>query len=113
MNLGTYAEHGPHCALERTFSLLGFGNNVGELLRGKLDINVKCVVIALPADNDLIIRGISFVKQHRLDLTGKDIYTSDNKHIVASSHGFAHLDKGASAGAFFAGEYAYVAGTVA
>ena len=74
MNLGSYAEHGAHCGLERTLSLLSFGHDVGKLLGGKLDINVKCVVVALSAHNDLIVGGISLVEQNGFNLRGKYVY---------------------------------------
>ena len=55
----------------------------------------------------------ALLQEHRLNLGREYINALDNEHIVAAATGFAHLHKGTSTGALFAGEYANVAGAIA
>ena len=80
-------EHAAESILEGAFLSGDILDRVVKLLGGKLNVNVKGVVVVDSAELYLIVGREAFVKKHSLYLRGEYVNAADYHHIVASAHG--------------------------
>lgn len=80
-------EHIAESILEGAFLSGDILDRVVKLLGGKLNVNVKGVVVVDSAELYLIVRREAFVEKHSLYLRGEYVNAADYHHIVASAHG--------------------------
>ncbi len=68
MDLRSDAQHGAHGGCELSLSCEVLGNDIGELLGSQLDVDVEGVAVVLAVDDDLVVRGVALLEQHRIGL---------------------------------------------
>ena len=85
---------------------------VGEHLGRQLNADLEGVSVVYTVNDDLIIRPVTVIEKHGLDLAREYVDAANDKHIVSAASRLRHLDVSSAAGAFLPREAADVASPV-
>ena len=107
------AQHVLELRDEALLLFVDLADGVCELLGRHLHVHVQHVAVVDARDDDLVIRRIAVLEQHRLDLRREDVDALDDQHVVAAAHRLGHPDEGTAALAGLRVQHADVARTVA
>ena len=75
---------------------------IGEHLLTHLYVDIQCIRVIFPANDDLIIGCdvlAADLQEHLFNLRGEDVDAADDEHVVRAAHRLSHSDMGSSAGA--------------